>query len=136
MMSVEVASQLAQLSGSRSSGPGQWRAVARPQLAGFETSPEGMPGSWHRSEVPKLHHLVEAILTYPSVLRTARTRYSATAAHPIPDLRWYSVYPDTEQRRGRLPTNHQEHSEDSIVILPRPGFESLGQSSPGQMTRE
>ena len=136
MMSVEVASQLAQLSGSRSSGPGQWRAVARPQLAGFETSPEGMPGSWHRSEVPKLHHLVEAILTYRSVLRTERTKYPATTSHPIPDLRWHSVNPDPEQRRRRLPTNHQEHSEDSIEILPRTGFEKLRQSSPGQTTRE
>jgi hypothetical protein len=135
-MSVAVASQLAQLSGSRSSGPGHWRVLARPQLAGLETSPEGIPGSWHRSEVPKLHYLVEAILTYPSVLRTAQTKYSATTAHPIPDLRSHSVNPDPEQRRRRLPTNHQEHSEDSVVILPRTGFERLRQSSPGQMTRE
>jgi hypothetical protein len=40
-----------------------------------------MPGSWHRSEVPSLHNLVEAILTYPSVLPTAQTGLSVATGH-------------------------------------------------------
>jgi len=36
------------------------------------------PGCWHRSEVRQLHNLVEANLTYPSVLGTARSGFSST----------------------------------------------------------